>query len=1100
MIDKVLIGLGIYATSRVISFLANEISDTARERNHRFLEAIENYNAKQEKLFEEIDAEHMEAVNRDRQLLLTDMKDVLSGQIDKAIADNKSLYNELRDVHTEIYHALHDEEAITALRKNSLERLDNQIYEAQKRSYGYGVYLKRYKVWLWQLTSDDIGEVKSKGLPMRLPESFPYIGKVVYLDAAVFDEKGYWTDRSLPEADVTYFCDPAELMREKVDAERMPFMVESDRYSAYDKTLIYGLSLAKGRFYTEALGDTRLGVSAAVTELLPNGVKLEYEHKLSLFMPKSNFQKPYKTPPVRAELQVYPTEWRYGLQNFKRYQCQCLCVVSEKVEDAVSSLRFGAFPLVFTQENWQTVCRYMDEKHLNDVEDEWKIGPADEKHFSLAEGNYIKMQFSEEMVILAQLQFCRELGETALVPVFCKLLSTEEGFKSDDIFVDMDIEMLAVCADSLDQLENYKEDMKELDAFLFEVFAELRVQRQNKLSMAGSVYFRQWGSVMQELIQYLRKGTEFSVAVSEIRQVKDNAVFIVKEPEQLQASIKTVQKAEKRRDGAEDRMNFFVEDTCRERHMVKISPDCRSITAYNLVMEKEFWDEITLFAEAFPYAEIQQKRALSQIITGKMTNAKLQSAMMDGCNVMHQENGDRLGTLANPSILENPAQYDALRRAYEEKDIFLIQGPPGTGKTTVIRELIMQYHQTHPDGRILVVSQANVAVDNALSGLLAQYGDLMIRCGNADKISENLRDVSLPKRYDEYIRLIRENRRTDDLYRKWYDCIQPAEGMNSNIGELMIRNRAIVGATCIGLARKRIGLDQIHFDLVIADEAGKALPGEILIPVLHARKLILIGDHRQLPPVIHPALFDPDKIELQNREMIIRELFTVSLFQRLFERVPDSNKAMLRTQYRMPAVVGTLVSKLFYDGRLVNGAGTDEKVPLFSGSNLTMYDFSQNSLYRESIQNGVVVNDYEVQFVMQLLQRINRKITGCSIAVITPYRGQKRKLERAYMVCKSELPNLDIHINTVDAFQGDEAEIVIYCTTRAYQPTMYFSDERRINVALSRTKNELLIVGSIKYFKKYKKTKSPLPDIAEYIRQYGKIESVKEHSAQIDVG
>ena len=288
----------------------------------------------------------------------------------------------------------------------------------------------------------------------------------------------------------------------------------------------------------------------------------------------------------------------------------------------------------------------------------------------------------------------------------------------------------------------------------------------------------------------------------------------------------------------------------------------------------------------------------------------------------------------------------------------------------------------------------------------------------------------------------------------------------------------------------------MKFDLVIVDEAGKALPGEVLIPVLRAKKLVLIGDHKQLPPVIDPALFDPDKIELENRQLLKRELFDVSFFQRLYERTPETNRAMLETQYRMPAVIGTLVSKLFYDGKLKNGAGTETRPALFGTGNLVMYDCSSDKKYHEEKDERGgsigIVNKREIELVTEILQQISRNLSGHQVAVITPYRRQNQLLHDAWERHKNEWSTLDLAINTIDAFQGDEAEIVIYCSTRSRRPTLYFSDYRRINVALSRAKNKLILIGDLKYFKEYSKVKgalrkSPLPDIADYITEHGRI-------------
>ena len=522
------------------------------------------------------------------------------------------------------------------------------------------------------------------------------------------------------------------------------------------------------------------------------------------------------------------------------------------------------------------------------------------------------------------------------------------------------------------------------------------------------------------------------------------------------------------------------------------------MTIYNYNRDLSNEKEIVLYAENFPYPEIQQIMAMSQFRIGTLINPKLQASLMDGNNIESSTNVNNKNIkLINKNIASNESQLEALKGAFYEDDIFFIQGPPGTGKTTVIRELVEQYIIHNPNSRILIVSQANVAVDNALSGIIKEHRDMIVRCGNADKIDEDLQSVTLDKYYNDYIEKIRINAymADRDIYNKWIEFVMPDSGINSNIGELIIRTHKIVGATCVGLARKRIGLERVNFDLVIIDEAGKALPGEILIPVLRANKLVMIGDHRQLPPVINPVLYDPESIELKNREYIENTLFQISLFERLYEQAPDSNKIMLTRQFRMPSVIGELISKLFYGGRLQNGQGTELKEPIYSDNNLVMYDFSNDKHYHEDKGYNSVINYREADYVVALLEKIIESKPGHNIAVITPYRGQKRLIQNCRLRSNS-LKNANIRINTIDAFQGDEAEIVIYCTTRARRKTRYFSDYKRINVALSRAKNELIILGSYKYFNSYNKEQSVLPELAVFIDKRGNRKVIEDGNWQ----
>lgn len=1085
MIPTSILIYGIAIAADVISFIFNELTENERKKQNTICSDVDSYNDKII-YFQNVEKQTKKEFEVEYYNALKEKREYLKKHAQERLVEEEQLHKDIKETIEELKKVLKDKRAITALRKNSLERLLNQLQEAKERCFGYQMYLKQYLRGIDH--SDEILDVEA--FEMRIPERYPYNGKIINLSADMFDENGYYQDALNKIIQIRYRCDLSTICTEKMQTENLPFLVEQ-----YDiKEHLYILSLEKGRFSIEALNDTRMGVNVVVQEIKKEGIILCYNKKISLYLPKENLYRPYKNPPVRAELVVYPIRWNYGLIPIKGNKCSA--IVSEKIEDATSSLNLKNFPLVISEEQWQEIEQYQEENELTELEDEWKIGPFDETVIDVAEGIYMKFQFGEVMVLLARLikyEVSDNIYKTnlRLIPSFEKILPLDERFKSDDVFVDIDADMTPVSVNCLDKISEYI-DPDNLQLFLFDVFTELKIQRQNKMSMSGARFFQQWEEVMQQLIVYLKKGKQFEICIDQIVKKDKNIEIQVSNVEELKIVMEQYSAEIEQKCGniSHFKVEYFFEDNAGIQYNVRFSANCTKLTIYNCDNISEDVENIIVYAQDFPYAEIQQKRALSQIRIGKMSNSVLQSAMMDGNNIEWKDSGKRLGALTNRSIQKNEAQYDALRRAFEEKNIFLIQGPPGTGKTTIIREIVEQYRKQYPSSRILIVSQANVAVDNALSGIAHLHGKEIVRCGNEDKINDELKPLSLEKRYGEYVKYIIEREEDSDIFDEWVRFVRPSKGIHPNIGELIIKNHMIVGATCVGLARKRIGLERIHFDLVIVDEAGKALPGEILIPILRAQKLILIGDHKQLPPVIHPALFDPDKIELENRALMVRDLFEISLFERLIKRTQESNRAMLKTQYRMPAVIGTLVSELFYNGLLENGAGTEEKQPIFNESCLVMYDFSKDKTYQELKKDNSIVNDREVQVVIKLLLQMSFKVQGHSIAVITPYRGQNRELQSEYDKHCDELKGLDVNINTIDAFQGDEADIVIYCSTRANYRTKYFSDFRRINVALSRAKNELIIIGSLRYFERYDRTDSPLPEIAKYIKKHGKVISM----------
>lgn len=1084
---------GICLSARVASCIFEDLAESEREKQDEIRKKNEEFKEKRQKYRDAAKA-FPDAALEERQRYqalymaqLREKRSYLLREARKRQKEEEELWYDLNETIIRVRHTL-KKETHTLLRRNSLERLLNQLQEAKAKCGGYETYLEKYQ----EIVNRPIeGENQEKlealePFEMHIPKDFPYMGRVLWLSLEQFDEKGEWVDRRIANIPIKYRCDRSEFGWEEIKGQKAPFMVED-----FDSSeSVYPISLVKGRFIQEGLQDTRTGVKAVVKEILQQGTLLCYEKKLNLFLPKALSVRPYSYPPIRAELEVYPVWWEYGLREGKyKYSVK----VSEQAVDATASMQFETFPIVFEKQQWQEVMQYLEKNHLLDLDDEWKVGPMDETDIRMAEGVRMKFQFGDELVLLAQLRYSGEAGETGeLLPFFEKILTASESFSCDELFVDIDVQMTPVYRECLDKLTKYVEK-ENFETFLYDIMAELQTQRKNKLSMAGERYFQQWADVTQKLIEYKRRDHPFEIKAGRVTSDQLGTQIAVADPEKLKKELEAYRdECVKSETLNSHNMKFFAESGDGRLSPVKVDPDCKRIVVSKDALGKyQEGESLIFYAEEVPIPEIQQKQALVQLRSGRIANAQLQIAMMDGKNIVPEDSGDRVQTLNNPSIQQNEAQYKALSGALREKNIFLIQGPPGTGKTTVIRELIQQYQKLHPKAHILVASQANVAVDNALSGLVKMQPERLIRCGKDEKISEDLQKVSLEKRYKEYLTCILESPQELELVQKWLEFVRP-QGQNKmqpNIGELLIRDRPVVGATCVGLAKKRIGLERIKFDLVIVDEAGKALPGEILIPILRAKKLVLIGDHKQLPPVIDPALFDPDKIELENRKLMERELLNISFFQRLYERAPESNRAMLETQYRMPAVIGSLVSTLFYDGKLKNGAGTENRPPLFGKGNLVFYDCARDDRYYEqkSEKSDSVVNFREVEIVIEILQKMSQIIPGCRVAVITPYRGQNRILHEAWNQHKEELEPLKLAINTIDAFQGDEAEIVIYCSTRARRTTRYFSDYRRINVALSRAKNKLILIGRLPYFKKYRRGKSPLPEVAEYVEKYGRV-------------
>ncbi|MBP3838697.1 MAG: AAA family ATPase [Prevotella sp.] len=322
----------------------------------------------------------------------------------------------------------------------------------------------------------------------------------------------------------------------------------------------------------------------------------------------------------------------------------------------------------------------------------------------------------------------------------------------------------------------------------------------------------------------------------------------------------------------------------------------------------------------------------------------------------------------------------------------------------------------------------------------------------------------------------------------------------------MLLKTNVVGATCIHIASSKYSRVNFKFDYVIMDESSKATPAESLVPLSMGRNIIMIGDDKQLPPVItrEDAVKQDIKDKLEDEGLDIDKTYGVSLFEKIkraFEQ-SDYNRRyvkMLDTQYRMPKQIGSLISDFFYDGKLNNPdfEGYDESKR--HGLNIkkqTSIVFLSTSSYKDCQDNGVKDkrhNQCNVNVIKELLAKINdlypdnlQKETPFSIGVIAGYRGQVellkqqiKPLEYSNFVCNKKPL---IECNTVDKFQGAERDIIIYDIVRSsigQDNIGFLADYRRINVAFSRAKRLLIIVGDSEYILK-RASFTPSEDFPEF--------------------
>lgn len=303
--------------------------------------------------------------------------------------------------------------------------------------------------------------------------------------------------------------------------------------------------------------------------------------------------------------------------------------------------------------------------------------------------------------------------------------------------------------------------------------------------------------------------------------------------------------------------------------------------------------------------------------------------------------------------------------------------------------------------------------------------------------------------------------KVESLCKEWQKRVTQGDGLLQE----SIADSTLVGATCLGIASLGAAID-FNFDWVIVDEAGKATPPEILVPICLGRKVVLVGDHKQLPPVVDEALL---KLQDKERMNISKEDLELSLFEYLERNLNDDCKSILDEQYRMNPVIGDLISKLFYGNQLISRTSREKKtIPLkiFENKPLVWLSTASMSDRREEPISDSYRNSCEAKLIFEQLLLIDEELRELELkketAIIAGYRGQRDRLIRLYESnYKTRFHNMTVEINTVDAFQGRETDIVFYSVVRSNDNGNlgFLKDVRRLNVAFSRARELLVVVG-----------------------------------------
>ena len=411
----------------------------------------------------------------------------------------------------------------------------------------------------------------------------------------------------------------------------------------------------------------------------------------------------------------------------------------------------------------------------------------------------------------------------------------------------------------------------------------------------------------------------------------------------------------------------------------------------------------------------------------------------------------------------NGSQINAVKSVLQ-KPLSLIQGPPGTGKTVTSATIIYHLAKIN-DGQVLVCAPSNVAVDQ-LCERIHKTGLKTVRvtAKSREDVESPVGFLSLHEQVrmnDSNIELVKLNQLKSELGELSSQDEKKYKTLTRNAEREILTNADVICCTCVGAGDPR--LSRFKFRTVLIDESTQSAEPECMIPlVLGCKQVVLVGDHQQLGPVI-----------------MNKKAAKAGLNQSLFERLVILGCAPIRlnVQYRMHPCLSEFPSNMFYEGSLQNGVTMHQRLrrdvdfpwpvvdaPMMFWSNLGNEEISASGTS--------YLNRTEASNVEKIITRFFKAgVQPNDIGIITPYEGQ-----RSYVVSSMQTTGTfkkenykEIEVASVDAFQGREKDFIVLSCVRSndHQGIGFLSDPRRLNVALTRAKYGLVILGNPKVLSKH---------------------------------
>lgn len=413
----------------------------------------------------------------------------------------------------------------------------------------------------------------------------------------------------------------------------------------------------------------------------------------------------------------------------------------------------------------------------------------------------------------------------------------------------------------------------------------------------------------------------------------------------------------------------------------------------------------------------------------------------------------------------NVSQERAVNEVLRAKDVAVVHGPPGTGKTTTLVEAI--YETLRLENQVLVCAQSNMAVD-WISEKLVDRGINVLRIGNPTKVNDKMLSFTYERRFESHpdypqlwairksIRQLRANRKRGDhsFHQKLERLKERETELELRIRNQLFREARVIASTLVGSANRL--LDGMKFGTLFIDEAAQALEAACWIPMRRATRVILAGDHCQLPPTIKSVAAMKGGLDK-------------TLMQRIVERKPEA-VTLLKMQYRMNEAIMRFSSDWFYHGEVEAAPMVKYRGILDLDKAIEWKDTSGDTSHEEFVgDNFGRINKEEAQLTLLTLAeyfvRIGRQRIideRIDVGIISPYRAQVQYLR--HLIKKTDFYKpfrKIIAVNTVDGFQGQERDIIVISMVRSNEEGQigFLRDLRRMNVAITRARMKLIILG-----------------------------------------